>query len=115
MPYPLVEIHNSTKFKVVGEVLYCSKFCSDDRFKVDGWSSWKANHRGVCLVTRITAKVDTARGVIDASPYVSNFGTSYSQFAIVQTGENRFAVTRIVDGMEDSAPQDYMEPTEMQK
>lgn len=114
MGYPLVEIHNSTEFKAEGEVLYCSDFCRDDHFEVDSMRTWQAKSRGLCLVQRIMAKIHTKNGTIEALPYTSS-GTSYSQFAIVQTGENRYAVTRIVDGMTDSAPEDYMEPNEIQK
>lgn len=57
--------------------------------------TWKASSRGVCLVTRITATVRTPSGNIQAEPYTSS-GTSYSQFAIIQVGVNKFQVTRVV-------------------
>ncbi|WP_419885127.1 hypothetical protein [Paenibacillus sp. B-A-8] len=46
-------------------------------------------------MTRITATVRTPSGNIQAEPYTSS-GTSYSQFAIIQVGVNKFQVTRVV-------------------
>ncbi|WP_339279119.1 23S rRNA (pseudouridine(1915)-N(3))-methyltransferase RlmH [Paenibacillus sp. FSL W8-1187] len=72
-----------------------SIFCSDDLYSVQRDETWRASGRGVCLLTRITATVRTPSGNIAAEPYTSS-GTSYSRFAIIQVGENRFQVTRIV-------------------
>ncbi|MDE9448417.1 hypothetical protein KKJ04_23700, partial [Xenorhabdus bovienii] len=72
-----------------------------------------ASSRGVCLLTKITATVRTPNGDIEAVPYTSS-GTSYSQFAIIQTGNNTFEVTRRVT-YADEIPEDYIEPTEKQK
>ncbi|WP_216651793.1 hypothetical protein [Paenibacillus sp. NEAU-GSW1] len=47
------------------------------------------------MLTKITATVVTPSGNIEAEPYTSS-GTSYSQFAIIQVGANRFQVTRVV-------------------
>lgn len=94
--YPPVSITNSTPFSAFGEVNYASFLCSDDRYNVAGnGSTWTASSRGVCLLTRITAIVRTPSGDIAATPYTSS-GTSYSEFVIIQTGPNQFAVTRRV-------------------
>ncbi|WP_339238833.1 hypothetical protein MKX40_30370 [Paenibacillus sp. FSL R5-0517] len=93
--YPLVRIYNSTSFNASGKVEYASLFCSDDNYVVQRDETWQASSRGVCLVTRITATVRTPSGNIEAEPYTSS-GTSYSQFAIIQVGPNRFQVTRVV-------------------
>lgn len=114
MSYPVVKIHNSTDFSVEGDVVYCSAFCSDDSYGMAARGYWEAKGRGVCLVKKISAKLNTPNGVINATPYTSS-GTSYSEFAIVHLGVNDFAVTRIVNGEEDVAPSNYEEPTETQK
>ena len=93
--YPLVSIVNSTPFKAEGNVEYMSLFCSNDHYEVDPNTTWKAGRRGVCLVTKITAIVQTPSGNIRATSYTSS-GTSYSEFAVLQTGENQFEVTRRV-------------------
>lgn len=94
--YPPVSITNSTPFSAFGEVNYASFLCSDDRYNVAGnGATWTASSRGVCLLTRITAIVRTPSGDIAATPYTSS-GTSYSEFVIIQTGPNQFAVTRRV-------------------
>ena len=94
--YPPVSILNSTPFSAFGEVNYRSILCSDDNYNVaPSPATWTADSRGVCLVTRITAIVRTPNGDIAATPYTSS-GTSYSQFAIIQTGPNQFEVTRRV-------------------
>ncbi|TWD93364.1 hypothetical protein FB550_1151 [Neobacillus bataviensis] len=92
--YPDVSITNSTQFIASGRVEYLSAFCRDDNYTVTPNTTW-TNSRGVCLITRITATVRTPDGDFAATPYTSS-GTSYSQFAIIQTGRNRFEVTRIV-------------------
>lgn len=114
MSYPLVEIKNSTNYIVSGKVSYASIFCSDDNYNVTPLTTWKASSRGVCLLTKISATVKTPNGDIVATPYESS-GTSYSQFAIIQTGPSSFAVTRIVNLLEDAIPEDYVEPTTQQK
>lgn len=114
MSYPLVEIKNSTNYIASGKVSYASIFCSDDNYSVTPLTTWKASSRGVCLLTKITATLKTPSGDIVATPYESS-GTSYSQFAIIQTGPNSFAVTRIVNLKEDAVPEDYVEPTIQQK
>lgn len=114
MGYPLVKITNSTPYTVEGQVVYCSVFCSDDDYKIESFKSWEASNRGVCLVKRITAKLSVDGKFIEAEEYTSS-GTSYSQFVIVQSGDKKFAVTRIVNGTEDVPPTDYIEPTEKQK
>jgi len=79
--------------------------------------SWTASGRGVCLVTEISANVSTPGGTVEATPYTSS-GTSYSQFAVLQTSDNplAFEVTRRVSlAPEDAPPADYKEPTTKQK
>ncbi|MEC0093728.1 hypothetical protein [Paenibacillus macquariensis] len=93
--YDPVQISNSTSFNAFGRVEYASVFCSDDNYDVQRDETWKASSRGVCLVTRITATVKTPSGNIQAEPYTSS-GTSYSKFAIIQVGVNKFQVTRVV-------------------
>ncbi|MEQ1962270.1 hypothetical protein ABLB69_03655 [Xenorhabdus khoisanae] len=113
MAYPLVNIFNSTNFNVKGKVEYASIFCSNDDYSVTPLTAWEALSREVCLLTKITATVKTPNGDIEASPYTSS-GTSYSQFAIIQTGSNSFEVTRRVN-YTDEIPDDYIEPIEKQK
>ena len=95
MAYPDVTIVNSTQFTASGRVEYASIFCSDDNYIVSPNGATWTNSRGVCLITRITATVRTPDGDIAAVPYTSS-GTSYSQFAIIQTARNQFEVTRRV-------------------
>lgn len=114
MAYPLVRIANSTKYAVEGDAIYCSAFCSDDHYNVESGMAWEAKSRGVCLLKRITATVQTPSGNIEATPYTSS-GTSYSQFAVVDLGGNNFSVTRVVNDTEDFPPENYVEPTEQQK
>lgn len=119
MAYPKVKIYNSTQFIVSGEVDYMSVFCSDDNYDVTPDTAWEAKSRGVCLLTKITATVKTPSGEVKASPYKSS-GTSYSKFAVISLGQNKFAVTRVVSSVEGDAedsniPKDYKEPTEKQK
>jgi hypothetical protein len=93
--YDPVQIFNSTSFNASGKVEYASIFCSDDNYSVQRDETWRASSRGVCLVTKISATVKTPSGNIEAEPYTSS-GTSFSQFAIIQVGVNRFQVTRVV-------------------
>lgn len=115
MSYPLVKIHDSTNYNVSGKVSYMSIFCSDDDYSATPSTTWQASSRGVCLLTKITATVKTPNGDIVATPYTSS-GTSYSQFAVINTGGNTFAVTRVVTSVEnEEIPDDYVEPTTQQK
>ncbi|RKS96051.1 hypothetical protein [Chryseobacterium defluvii] len=114
MSYPLVKITNSTNYIASGKVSYMSIFCSDDDYSVTPNTTWEAKSRGVCLLTEISATIKTPNGEVVATPYTSS-GTSYSNFAILQTGPNSFAVTRIVNLSEDQVPEDYVEPTVQQK
>ena len=110
--YPPVQIHNSIPYNAWGRVSYAA--CSGDNYNVTTNTTWTGPGRGLCLLTQITATVRTPNGDIVATPYESS-GTSYSQFAIIQTGPNSFRVTRIVDGSEDQRPEGYVEPTTPQK
>lgn len=115
MAYPLVHITNSTPYIAHGTVSYLSFFCSNDNYEVAGnGGTWQATSRGVCLVTEVSAVLQTPNGNVPATPYTSS-GTSYSQFVIVQTGPNSYAVTRMVAAAEDATPADHVEPTEHQK
>jgi hypothetical protein len=114
MSYPCVNIVNSTNYIASGKVSYMSIFCSNDDYTVTPGTSWTAGSRGVCLVTEISAVVQTPNGNIQAAPYTSS-GTSYSQFAIIQTSPTSFEVTRRVSGAEDVAPEEHVEPTSQQK
>lgn len=114
MSYPYVTIADSTNYIASGTVSYASAFCSNDDYTVTPNTTWSASSRGVCLVTEISATVKTPNGDIVATPYTSS-GTSYSQFAIIQTGSNSFEVTRRVSLSEDAAPAGHVEPTEKQK
>lgn len=114
MSYPLVEITNSTNYIVSGKVDYMSAFCSDDSYTVTPGTTWKASSRGVCLLTKVTATVKTPNGEIVATPYESS-GTSYSRFAIIQTGPSSFEVTRIVNLVDSNIPEDHVEPSVLQK
>jgi hypothetical protein len=112
--YPPVSIANSTSYFAWGDVDYKSAFCSDDKYAVTPNTTWRAGSRGVCLLTRISATVRTPQGDIVAKPYESS-GTSYSEFAIIQTGANSFEVTRRVAAFTDVPPANYVEPTAEQK
>ena len=112
--YPYVAITNSTPYIASGTVAYESLLCSNDEYTVTPNTTWTADSRGLCLVQKISATLKTPAGSIVATPYTSS-GTSYSQFAILQTGPTSFAVTRIVTGAEDQRPADHVEPTSKQK
>jgi hypothetical protein len=117
MAYPKVNIVNSTGYSVSGTVSYLSAFCSNDNYGMGPNKSWTASSRGVCLVTEISADVATPGGSVSATPYTSS-GTSYSQFAVIQTNDNplAFEVTRRVSlTAPDDKPADYEEPTTNQK
>jgi hypothetical protein len=112
--YPPVTVNNSTPYICRGTVEYASAFCSNDNYILPPGRNWTAGSRGVCLVTKIDATVETPNGDVKASPYTSS-GTSYSNFAIIQTGVNQYAVTRITELQEEFDVPDYVEPTERQK
>jgi hypothetical protein len=117
MAYPLVHIVNSTQYSVKGKVDYASAFCSDDNYGMGPYKDWTANSRGVCLVTEISATVSTPGQDTSATAYTSS-GTSYSEFAVLQTNDNplQFEVTRRVSlAPDDAPPDDYEEPTTNQK
>jgi len=114
MAYPLVKIANSTNHKVKGKVKYMSSFCSNDDYKIEPNSKWKAKHRGVCLLTEISADVEIGPNTFVTATSYKSSGTSYSNFAVIQTGEQSFELTRIVNGAKDEIPEDYIEPTEQQ-
>jgi hypothetical protein len=115
MSYPLVHISNSTNFPAAGQVTYATFLCSDDSYTIDPRGQWTAGSRGVCLVTEVSARLNVNGQWINASPYTSS-GTSYSQFAIIETGNNTFAVTRVTDLVDSVDVGELLpEPTEMQK
>ena len=121
MSYSPVIITNSTSFPIVGgKVEYMSAFCSSDKFTIAAGPSayWKASSRGVCLLTKIKATVQTELGSTEVE-YKSK-GTAHSHFAIIQktdpsTGKSTFQIYALNDGMADSVPADYVEPTTVQK
>jgi hypothetical protein len=94
MAYPLAHITNSTGYAASGTVHYASAFCSNDNYSVAAHGQWTASGRGVCLITEVSATLYVNGTPVKATPYTSS-GTSYSQFAIIQTGPNSFAVTRV--------------------
>lgn len=100
MAYPLAHIINSTAFAASGTVHYASAFCSNDNFSIAAHGQWTASSRGVCLITEISVTVYVNGSPVNATPYTSS-GTSYSQFAVVQTGPNSFAVTRMTTAVEN--------------
>ncbi len=117
MAYPKVNIVNSTGYSVSGTVSYASAFCSNDNYGMGPYQPWTASSRGTCLVTEISANVTTPGGTVEATPYTSS-GTSYSQFAVLQTSDSplAFEVTRRVSSTApDDKPKDYKEPTTQQK
>jgi hypothetical protein len=96
MSYTLAHITNSTGYAASGKVSYASAFCSNDDYSVSSYGQWTANSRGVCLITEVSATLYVNGSPIVATPYTSS-GTAYSQFAIIQTGPNSFAVTRVTN------------------
>ena len=115
MAYPLVHITNSTNYPVKGEVDYLSAFCSNDSYSIAPNKDWRASSRGVCLLSSITATLTINGQSVTATPYQST-GTAYSEFAIIQTGEN-YAVVRIAGAAEADTDLGAVEaePTEQQK
>ncbi|GIL67122.1 hypothetical protein Vafri_20570 [Volvox africanus] len=79
------------------KVDYLSLFCSDDGYTVSAnGATWTGPDRGVCLVKKVSATLNTPQGNVEAEAYTSS-GTAYSQYAIIyQPNGNGFAVTRIV-------------------
>jgi hypothetical protein len=115
MSYPVVCIANSTPYPIGGTVDYASFFCSNDSYNIEPNGTWCASSRGVCLVTQITATVSYNGQAVNASPYTSS-GTSYSQFAVVQTSPGVFAVTRLTSLSDDiDTGEKLPEATEHQK
>jgi hypothetical protein len=114
MSYDKVHIINSTAFVASGVVEYPTVFCKNDHYQMSAFASWTAGSRGVCLVTKIKATLNTPDGDIEAEPYTSS-GTSYSEFAIIQLAPGKFRVTRNVPADVGPPPPDYVEPTEPQK
>lgn len=114
MAYPKVTINNTTDYDAVGEVHYLSWFCTDDKYSANQHTTWTGPDRGVCLVTEISAFISKLG--VWAESYQSS-GTSFSQFAIIQTvlQPPAFRVVRLTVGAEDVKPADYVEPTEKQK
>ena len=102
MSYPPINIVNSTKYLIYGTVYYLDLYCSGtSEFAIDPNSSYTINDgRGLCLITEIDAEVEVSqKETIKAESYTSS-GTSYSQFAVLQTGTNSFEVTRRVSSEE---------------
>ena len=114
MGYPKVQILNSTQYVVRGTIHYLTEFCDNDDYYITPGTIWTRPSRVVCLITKVDALVTTPNGDIWATPYESS-GTSYGQFAVIQTGPASFEVTRRVSGAEDSPPADYVEPTKTEK
>ena len=95
--YPLVAITNSTSHQAKGHVTYPG--CHGDDWTALPWDTWKASSRGLCLVSKITAEVNVGGNWVGAEPYTSS-GTSYSHYALVQVGPEKFTMTRLVTGAE---------------
>ncbi|WP_395058843.1 hypothetical protein [Flavobacterium sp.] len=93
MSYPDVNIQNSCGFTAAGTISYAA--CSSDNYNL-GNGSGQSFSRGVCLVTEITATVSLPTGNVNATPYSSS-GTSYSQYAVIQSKPGEYAVTRVVN------------------
>ncbi|AJI73372.1 hypothetical protein AQ14_889 [Francisella tularensis subsp. novicida D9876] len=92
--YPYVHIENTTDFYIKGTVGYASAFCSDDNFYITPNSSWTADSRGVCLVTKITA---TNQNTGETGTSYESSGTAYSQFLIYKDTNGKPSVTRKVN------------------
>jgi len=91
--YPKVNIINSTDKNMKIKVYYALR--SHDEGLIEPWGSWTGPGRGVCLLTKVEATVTVNNGEYKVQPYTST-GTSYSQFAVLQTDEKSFQVTRRV-------------------
>lgn len=86
--YPVAQIQNNTEYQASGVVKYAG--CRSDGFVVNPGKTWKANSRGLCLITGISGmltipvKVDNGKvsgGPAALEPYSSS-GTSYARFQI---------------------------------
>lgn len=95
MGYSDVHVHNATNYAASGEVVYA--VCSDDSFNISAGHDW-SHSRGLCLITKVSAKLSVNGQFIDAVPYTSS-GTGYSQFVIYQRADGTFAVTRDTSAM----------------
>ncbi|MFN5984308.1 MAG: hypothetical protein ACK476_07505 [Fluviicola sp.] len=93
MSYPDVHIQNSCGHTATGTISYAA--CSSDSYNL-GNGSGQSFGRGVCLVTEISATILLPTGKVDATPYSSS-GTSYSQYAVIQSSPGVYAVTRVVN------------------
>ncbi len=93
--YPTVKIINSTPYVAHGTVHYAA--CSSDGFTVAPNTQWHAGSRGLCLLTKIDAKITTPNGDVDVSPNYTSSGTSYSEFGIIQNPPTGYQMTRIVN------------------
>lgn len=100
MGYSDVHIQNSTEYTASGEVVYA--VCSNDSFNISKHQDW-SHSRGLCLITRITAKLSVNGQFIEAVPYTSS-GTGYSQFVIYQRADGTFAVTRDTSNLDMDDP-----------
>lgn len=87
--YPVAQITNHTEYQVTGVVNYPG--CRSDSFSVNPGKTWKANSRGLCLITSITGstlepiKVDgkgKITGGLKSVEQYSSSGTSYAKFQI---------------------------------
>ncbi|MFC2078932.1 hypothetical protein ACFLSZ_03020 [Candidatus Bipolaricaulota bacterium] len=100
MAYPPVKVTNSTQYMAKGTAKFIA--CKHWDYSLSP-ITYDEHKRGLCLLKKISAVVSTPGGDIEATPYTSS-GTSYSQFAVIQTGEHEFVVTRIVTGAKDESP-----------
>lgn len=102
MAYPPVRVTNTTQYVVSGTVNFIA--CSHWDYGPLSPITYVEHKRGVCLLTKVSAKVETKEhGTVDATSYTSS-GTSYSQFAVMQMSETEFVVTRVVTGAKDETP-----------
>jgi len=72
--------------------------------------------RQLCLLTQITARLETPGGTIHATPYKSS-GTSFSKFAVIQIRSDplKFEVIRRANSAEDKKAADSTEQTAARK
>ena len=89
-----VEIKSSIPYNASGAITYRSFFCGDDSYSVQKNNPFTVDHnRGICLVIKITADVDTPDGKVAAEPYTSS-GTAYSQWIVVENGKDDSGKTK---------------------
>lgn len=85
--YPLAKVTNNTGFAASGTVEYeggNSIFgCRSDNYRVAPGQKWTAKSRGLCLIKKITSKLDNGKQVVT---YTASPATSYSNFLIQATG-----------------------------